>query len=351
MERCARCGREPGAGPACGHCGQPVNAPLADDWRTGTAERPAVRPRSPLPSPVPPAMPPRPRQPPPPPPRRAVQPPPAPPRDDRGPRFPLYADEAGPPTPTRTAELRSVQPRTAPPRSREHRAHRRPWSLWLAASLALVLVAAAGLWLVLGTRGEDPSAAADPHTASDRAPGASRAQRKPTPERAAPGTGPVAELADTAAVTVPTTAAPNEDVQGNRVDYDGANLLDGVPATSWRMPGDGTGAELVVQLPERTRLSRVGLVNGYAKTALDAQGRELDWYHGNRRALAVVWTFDDGSTVKQDLTDTRAPQTVEVDVTTSSVRLRLARVSLPGTGPASRDYTALSDVTLVGSSG
>jgi hypothetical protein len=41
-------------------------------------------------------------------------------------------------------------------------------------------------------------------------------------------------------------------------------------------------------------------------------------------------------------------QTVDVSVTTTTVQLRLLQVSAPGTGRARRDYTAVSDVTLVG---
>jgi hypothetical protein len=43
---------------------------------------------------------------------------------------------------------------------------------------------------------------------------------------------------------------------------------------------------------------------------------------------------------------------VDIDpVTTSSVQLRLVTVSPPGQGPSRRDYTAISDVALVGSPG
>ena len=41
-------------------------------------------------------------------------------------------------------------------------------------------------------------------------------------------------------------------------------------------------------------VSRVGLVNGYAK-----QVAGVDWYPNNRRILAVTWGFDDGTTVEQ----------------------------------------------------
>lgn len=132
------------------------------------------------------------------------------------------------------------------------------------------------------------------------------------------------------------------------VRYEAWNMLDGVADTCWRMPGDGSGGEITFRLAEQTTLTQVGMVNGYAKLATDAAGHELDWYHGNRRVLSVEWVFDDGTTVGQTLTDTEQMQTVDVSVTTMTVQLRLLQVAPPGTGRAERDYTAISDVTLIG---
>src|SRR5690348_12057633 len=68
MTTCAKCGAEVGDAAACPQCGQKVLSPQSGptDWRTDTAERPAVRP------PVEPAP-------------ASSAPGPA--------RFPLYADE------------------------------------------------------------------------------------------------------------------------------------------------------------------------------------------------------------------------------------------------------------------
>jgi hypothetical protein len=65
--------------------------------------------------------------------------------------------------------------------------------------------------------------------------------------------------------------------------------------------------------------------------------------------LAVEWTFDDGTVKTQRLADTTIMQTVSVpQVETTTVGLRLLKVSPPGPGRASRDYTAISDVRLFG---
>ena len=127
-------------------------------------------------------------------------------------------------------------------------------------------------------------------------------------------------------------------------------MLDGDTTTAWEMPGSGTGKELTFELPRSTHLSEVGLINGYAKTG-EQGGRKVDWYAGNRRVVAVEWLFDDGSSVRQDLGRTRHMQTTHVDVTTTTVRLRLVKVSAPGKGPAARDMTAVSEVRLAGTAG
>jgi hypothetical protein len=161
---------------------------------------------------------------------------------------------------------------------------------------------------------------------------------------------PAGAITDDAKIQVPATAPPNQDVEGNPVSYAADQLIDGVPETCWRMPGDGTGEEIKVTLAHEAHLQRVGLINGYAKSAKAAQG-DLDWYHGNRRVLAVEWTFDDGTSVSQKLGDTEAVQSVDVDVTTRTVTMRLVAVSKPGKGPASRNYTAISEISLVGAAG
>lgn len=243
-----------------------------------------------------------------------------------------------------------------PPARAPARAHRGPgqaraWIGWIVALVLLALAAAFGVGLLTA----DPAPRSAPATAPlarGTPPSASpTAQSSSAPPAASPSAEPV-DVARFAAVEVPATAPPNQDLSGNLVRYEAGNLLDGVPTTCWRMAGDGTGEILTFDLPEPTTLSVVGLVNGYAKSARDSSGRGLDWYRGNRRVLRVQWLFDDGSSVTQDLTEDRSLQQLEIDpVTTSRVRLRLLEVSSPGAGRASRDYTAISDVALVGSPG
>jgi hypothetical protein len=337
ISSCASCGHQLGVGRFCTNCGAPVDSSTpqpptaADDWRTDTAERRlsqvAADPRTP------PA---------------AVAPPPPP-------RYPLFADEVEEYSPYGPLSTRAPEPAPAPvvtadpepaphaepaqhaepafePYQYYYDEERRSPVLWiLAAALVLVLVAA-GWWFLVRDDGSDPAASDDggPSQSGSAAPDG-------------------VDVAGRATAKAPRTAPPNEDVNGDQVSYDASNMLDGVPTTAWRTPGDATGLKLTFTLREPTELHSVGLVNGYAKTSTDARNRTFDWYLGNRRIKAVTWIFDDGSKVTQQLSETRDLQQVEVpDVLTTRVVLRITKVSAPGKGKASRDFTAISEVSMVG---
>ncbi len=352
---CQGCGSELGAGRYCAQCGRPVaGGPLGDpgqapaappsappleppDPRTDTVVRalppiPAGRPPAPPTGPPtgPPAGPPTasPSLPPPP----VLPPPPS------AARYPLFADDA----PHLTGSTGAPAPSDPAHRSRS-------WLPWLAVPLVLLLVAGLGGALLL-SGGEEPTEEAAATTA-------------PTPQPEPPASAPVspstpaaepakpeepADLARLAAASAPVTAPASTDTEGNVTRYEAGNLLDGVETTCWRMPGDGSGTEIVFTLDGPTEISTVGLINGYAKT-VGSGPRALDWYAGNRRVGAVEWVFDDGTVVPQELEEIRTMQATEVDpVSTTTVTLRLVEVSAPGQGRARRDFTALSDVTLVG---
>jgi hypothetical protein len=352
MTTCAKCGADVGDAAACPQCGQVVLSPQSaeqrlDDWRTGTAERPPVRP------PIEPA------------PAGSMPGPP---------RFPLYADQLDvsthghqprghvgydqPPGPASTS---------APPHSDDDTADRDEgrgigvWVPWVIVALVLVLVAVGGSLLLFapggdstpsgGTRTSASPPAGNASEASEETGASSAGPEEPpeeTPVEPVPPGDPV-DVATTATARAPRTAPPNADAFGNRTTYVAANMLDGRPDTCWRMPGDGTDAVLTFRLAEPTAMTRVGLINGYAKNAV-VGGRNLNWYIGNRRVLTAQWVFDDGTTVDQLLSQTKQMQTLDLGapVTTSTVRLRLVSVSVPGSGRSARNYTAVSEVALVG---
>jgi hypothetical protein len=368
MTTCARCRAEVGDAPYCPRCGQAVLSPQgahADtstteaspeepgtsgeqgDWRTDTLERPAVRaPVEPIPA--------------------ESTPTPA--------RYPLFADEVDAPDESDTVLAAPLPPDPAPPvvagpepepepyddeSGRHARAVPLAWLPWALAAVFLLLVAAGGAWLLLSAGGDStasdtPAAQTSQAEASTDAASASTEPTKttsPTPEPSASQTVPPGEPVDVAGLataTAPKTAPANQDVAGNPVTYVAGNMLDGRPDTCWRMPGDGTGTELTFALAAPTTITRIGMINGYAKTAYEA-GRKLNWYVGNRRVLSATWVFDDGTEVAQPLGATKQMQTIDITaVTTSTVTLRLVAVSAPGTGRSARNYTAVSEVTLVG---
>lgn len=305
---CARCGATLSGGRFCGQCGAPV-APVAatppepsyDD--PGTAER--------LP-PVPPS--------------------------------PVFEQPAYPPP--------VYAERTAP----------RPGpgvGLWVGAGAGLLAVLLLGAFLLLqGGGGDSPSTSPAPLVPESHAAGSTAPSSAPTSaptttsSSAAPTpTGPATEVAGLAVASAPAHAPAAVDFAGNHVTYVAPNMVDGVIETCWRTPGDASGMVLTFRLARPTLISKVGMVNGYAKTAFSG-GRTYDWYQGDRRILSVDWLFDDGSSVSQTLSETRAMQTLDVPpVTTSTVRVRITSVSPPGRGPAARDDTAISEVSLVGAAG
>ncbi|WP_041241349.1 NADase-type glycan-binding domain-containing protein [Geodermatophilus obscurus] len=134
------------------------------------------------------------------------------------------------------------------------------------------------------------------------------------------------------------------DGAGNRTSYVPANMLDGDPATAWRMDGDGTGAVLTFGLDERRPIAQLGLVNGYAK--IDPATGE-DRYSQERRIVNVSWSVG-GLVHHQPLVDgARCLQTISIPpVQARIVQLRIDAVTEPG--DARFDKTAISDVLIAG---
>ena len=341
MALCTECGQQLGIGRFCTNCGHPVDPSRAEleSWRTDTAERPrVVPPIEPLPSPGPP---------------------------DQA-RFPLYADDVAPPPPSTnepaTSEPERIAPVVLPPPppvadrpTRTHRGGPPGWLPWLVGFVVMVMVAGFGAWLLFSGGDDDPQTAQAPPASSpteeeEPTPEEDPSPSEPSPTESADPEPFAGDLAPFSTVSAPAAAAPGQDANGEVVRYVADNMIDGIPETAWRMSGDGTGESITFRLERPATLSEVGLINGYAKVARDGRGL-LDWYHGNRRILAVEWTFDDGTVLTQQLRDTTLFQTVRVKkVETESVTVRLLRVTAPGRGRASRNYTAISEVTLLGTS-
>jgi hypothetical protein len=193
---------------------------------------------------------------------------------------------------------------------------------------------------VLGTDGEGTAVDDDTDSSSATAPVEDPSDTSDAPR----GVGKRLDLADSATFTVPATAPATTDLDGTLVAYEAIQMADGNPATTWRTAGDATGEQVVITLTEPGVVSRVGLVNGYAK-----QVAGVDWYPNNRRILAVTWTFDDGTEVEQTFAERPAIQLMKVSpVETSTVTVTITSVTPPGSGNLGRDYTAISEVSVIG---
>ncbi len=147
-----------------------------------------------------------------------------------------------------------------------------------------------------------------------------------------------------ATIAVPSTTPATTDLDGELVAYTADKMQDGLPTTAWRMPGDGTDSTITITLAEPMVVNRVGLINGYAK---EVNG--VDWYPNNRRILTARWGFEDGSTLVQTFETGRRLQRAKVPaVLTATVTLTITSVTAPGSGAMGRDYTAISEVAVLG---
>ncbi|HEX3222312.1 MAG TPA: hypothetical protein VHR35_07040 [Nocardioides sp.] len=272
---------------------------------------------------------------------------------------PLYA--APPVSPGPAAPSSASGPAPGPTHLAPSSHPRRPGpgpGLWVAVAVAMVVVLLLGGFLLFhgsGGGGGASSTATPPIVPKTHSsPSSQTTESSPAAPSSSPSvqvTGPPTNVAGFAQASAPTHAPAGLDFGGRPVTYVAANMVDGRNDTCWRTPGDATGTVLSFRLDQPTRLSRVGLVNGYAKIAY-ANGRPYDWYQGNRRVLSVEWIFDDGSRVTQQLGDDRDMQQTAIHpVTTSTVKLRITSVSPPGKGRAARDDTAISEVLLLGRTG
>ncbi len=360
MAFCARCGHDLGEAPVCARCGtaatryaQPgaaghtsVRMRAADAADAGdTAERPAMATdtmREPGRHAAAPVVPPPSVEP-----STPVDPGPS------NARFPLFADEV-------VSPREPPEPAVAPPavegRDRSL-TDLLPWLLLAVAAAGLLLVGA--VWLLFRPGGEASAGDTPATSGADAAPdsgGASGAADSSEGSQSGDGsgddggtTGKSRNVAATATALVPESAPPGQDVNGRPVRYTAAQMFDGDRTTTWRMSGDGTDALITIRLAEPVEVSKVGLVNGYAKEDVDGQGRTVRWYPRNRRITAVTWSFDDGSVVEQDLRQRPEMQMTKVgSEVTRTIRLRLVDVTAPMPGRLGRNYTAISEIRVKG---
>ena len=135
------------------------------------------------------------------------------------------------------------------------------------------------------------------------------------------------------------------DDAGNVVSYAPGAMYDNDPSTAWRCDGPAVGQTITFMLPPNTQIAEVGLVNGYAKVDPTSGAVRYGEY---RRITQVSWTFDDGTSVQQSLTDgSQTAQRLRIPTETSgTVRLTIQATTMPGSTSATRDAALISEVTF-----
>jgi hypothetical protein len=227
--------------------------------------------------------------------------------------------------------------------------HGLAWLGWVLGAALLVGLAFLLLQVFDADGDEVATDPADGATGTSQAPDPGAAQTdgsaEPSDDGEAPaGVGKALDLARGATFEVPGTAPPTTDFDGTLVAYEASQMGDGNPATAWRTAGDATGGTITVTLTEPGVITRVGLVNGYAK-----QVAGVDWYPNNRRIASVTWGFDDGSSIEQTFAEQPDMQQLKVPpVETATVTITITAVTPPGPGSLGRDYTAISEVSVRG---
>lgn len=189
--------------------------------------------------------------------------------------------------------------------------------------------------------------------AATAAPPAQTAAPTQPPAPAPAPTQPAGRQPTTTFAAPPGAAVPREtsascqsedstEADGTPIVFAPGNVLDRNPATAWRCEA-GTPQTLTFTFDGPTNLASVGLIGGYVKVD-PLTG--VDRFPQNHRVKQVRWTFSDGSTVVQDLADSRSMQTINVNVATTSATMEILATYGPG-GPDPRDAVPVAEVQFV----
>lgn len=155
---------------------------------------------------------------------------------------------------------------------------------------------------------------------------------------------------DTVAVTptavLPTCATlpPSVDSTGRPFAYEAQNAVDGDVSTAWRCTGT-RGQTLAVSFPCAVHLATVGIDPGHDKTDPDGSDR----FAQNRKVTRVKWTFDDGTTVEQQVEPRRGIQEMPVDQTARTATLTVLDTvdGQPVANRAGQQSAPFNDVTSI----
>lgn len=137
---------------------------------------------------------------------------------------------------------------------------------------------------------------------------------------------------------------------GGSASYVASNIIDGDWNTGWgASEGDGSGQSVEIDFGRQVNIQTIEITPGYLKVGprQDQGCADVSAFRYNRRILAVTYTFDDGSTVSQQLADQATYQSVTVDKVSSRVAIRIDGTVQWGTD----SDTIISDVRFSGLAG
>jgi LysM repeat protein len=198
------------------------------------------------------------------------------------------------------------------------------------------------------TQPPQPQASAPPAATAPPAP--TTARPAPTTAQPAPTTAPAPTAAAPANAVVPRETAAtcvaesSTEADGTPIEFVPGNVLDNNPATAWRCDAPAIGETLTFTFDGETHLTSVGLIGGYVK--VDSL-TGVDRFPQNYRVRQVRWTFSDGTSLTQDLADSRDMQTTPVDVTTTTATLEILATYPPGDVELPREFVPIAEVQFI----
>ena len=217
-------------------------------------------------------------------------------------------------------EGRPVATPATPPPAEPSAPRRRSRAPWLAAAVAgVVVIALAGVGLA--GRGGDGAGASSPPSS----PGS------PVPQR----------IKDGVQVTATHTAPSSTDGSGNVVTYLPKNVIDGDVESAWRAPGNGHGERITLVFDGPVSIVRVGLIPGYAK--FDA-ATGVNRFEQDRIVTEVRYLIPGLPPTVQHFKPQPYPQYVRLSATASRITIEIVGT----TQPAGANYTAISEIYVVG---
>lgn len=218
--------------------------------------------------------------------------------------------------------------------------------------VAVVVLLAAVVVLAVGRSGGGDTATAGDGTTTIPTSTSTTATTTPPTTPTTPSTtaapGPMVQLSPVGATASNERAGANLQC-GGYMSYGASQLIDGDIDRGWGASrSDGTGQYVDVRFAQPVHLRRISITPGYLRQGQrkDQGCRVVPAFDFNRHVTQVRYTFDDGTSVVKSLTSVPDYQPVDVDTTTTSVRITILGTVRPS---GADDDTVISEAIFEGS--